>query len=573
MARFGGKALAVMNFAKGVSKVTKKSKFVQNSAVNKIVSTRTASNNLGGIRGSGGLKSVLPKIKPIRPDLKDGGIRKINKLVESRVQNLIPKLSNKIEEKVDSFDPKKFLGKIFDGGLKSLQGFAGGLVGMQKNMEETVDFLEKAEKIAVDFVEKLSKAKKGKKKKGGGLIGNVFKGLAVAGAAMIALPAVAKVATAGLMANTAGAGLKRSQDIQAKAKKKKLEQKQDTDKVSKTEGKTDDIFSGIISKLDGVMNFGKPKEEKESTVAPLNKAIPEKFMGGILRFGKKKKKEPQNYQEMIEAGWFFDDSGYNGTIRSVYGLSPERTEKQGLFGREKKIESELVNFSIQGFGSKEIVDELSLPLEDYINLRRFGIKPDGSKVKGKKLEEEKTKRQRGTGAKDRGREGGNFSGDKQKNVRGEYMKGAFQIPDLNLKGMASGLVGGIGGLGSKIGSGIGSFMGGLFGGGNQKKVDPRIFPNEDPKKLKTMITNAISTPARIGGGNAGASVEPKAGLGGLGSQGAALLSMGGAKTSGSNKMEREIVVPTNSVPGLIAVDLRNMHVLHSKSTFNIVDAI
>ena len=38
-------------------------------------------------------------------------------------------------------------------------------------------------------------------------------------------------------------------------------------------------------------------------------------------------------------------------------------------------------------------------------------------------------------------------------------------------------------------------------------------------------------------------------------------------------MEREIVVPTNSVPGLNAVDLKNMHVLHSKSTFNIVDAI
>ena len=43
--------------------------------------------------------------------------------------------------------------------------------------------------------------------------------------------------------------------------------------------------------------------------------------------------------------------------------------------------------------------------------------------------------------------------------------------------------------------------------------------------------------------------------------------------AGRDKMEREIVVPTNSVPGLIAVDLRNMHVLHSKSTFNIVDAI
>ena len=198
MAKFGGSASSTMNFAKGVSKVTKKSKFVS-PAANNIRATR---KNLSGIKGSEGLKSVLPKIKPIREDLKQGGIRKINKLVESRVQNLIPKLSNKVEERVDSFDPNKFLGKIFDGGLSSLQGFASGLMGMKKNMKETVDFLEKAQGIAVDFVEKLSKAKH-KKKKGGGLIGNIFKGLAIAGTAMIALPTIAKVATAGLMANTA----------------------------------------------------------------------------------------------------------------------------------------------------------------------------------------------------------------------------------------------------------------------------------------------------------------------------------------------------------------------------------
>ena len=570
MARFGGKALAVMNFAKGVSKVTKKSKFVQNSAVNKIVSTRTASNNLGGIRGSGGLKSVLPKIKPIRPDLKDGGIRKINKLVESRVQNLIPKISNKIEEKVDSFDPKKFLGKIFDGGLKSLQGFAGGLVGMQKNMEETVDFLEKAEKIAVDFVEKLSKAKKGKKKKGGGLIGNVFKGLAVAGAAMIALPAVAKVATAGLMANTAGAGLKRSQDIQAKAKKKKLEQKQDTDKVSKTEGKTDDIFSGIISKLDGVLNFSKPKNVEAE---PLDNPIPLASKGKLL--GKKKEKpfkprpipKQKTYKAFIDAGGTVEDTGPGNPYgREVF--MDTKPKRKGLFDSRKGFQR--YNLSRMG-RSPEMTFLSTLTTEQFVNYILAETR-EYNKNKGKPPKDEK-KNVRGTGAKDRGREGGNFSGDKQKNVRGEFMKGAFQIPDLNLKGLMSGLVGGISGLGSKIGSGLGSFMGGLFGGGDQKEVDPRIFPNEDQKKLKTIMTKAISTPARIGGGNAGASVEPKAGLGGLGSQGAALLSMGGAKTSGSNKMEREIVVPTNSVPGLIAVDLRNMHVLHSKSTFNIVDAI
>ena len=85
-------------------------------------------------------------------------------------------------------------------------------------------------------------------------------------------------------------------------------------------------------------------------------------------------------------------------------------------------------------------------------------------------------------------------------------------------------------------------------------------------------TKAISTPVR--GGKAAAPTDSGSkGLSGLGVEGALLSSMGGGKTSGSNKMEREIVVPTNSVPGLIAVDLKNMHVLHSKSTFNIVDAI
>ena len=93
MAKFGGSASSTMNFAKGVSKVTKKSKFVS-PAANNIRATR---KNLSGIKGSEGLKSVLPKIKPIREDLKQGGIRKINKLVESRVQNLIPKLSNKVD--------------------------------------------------------------------------------------------------------------------------------------------------------------------------------------------------------------------------------------------------------------------------------------------------------------------------------------------------------------------------------------------------------------------------------------------------------------------------------------------
>ena len=385
------------------------------------------------------LKSVLPKIKPIREDLKGGGIRKINKLVESRVQNLIPKLSNKVEERVDSFDPNKFLGKIFDGGLSSLQGFASGLMGMKKNMKETVDFLEKAQGIAVDFVEKLSKAKH-KKKKGGGLIGNIFKGLAIAGTAMIALPTIAKVATAGLMANTAGAGLKRSQDIQAKAKKKKLEKKQDTDKVGKTEGKTDDIFSGIISKLDGVMNFGKPKNVEAE---PLDSPIPLASKGKLV--GKKKEKpfkprpipKQKTYKAFIDAGGTVEDTGPGNPYgREVF--MDTKPKRKGLFDSRKGFQR--YNLSRMG-RSPEMTFLSTLTTEQFVNYILAETR-EYNKNKGKPPKDEK-KNVRGTGAKDRGREGGNFSGDKQKNVRGENMKGALQIPDLNLKGMASGFMGGI----------------------------------------------------------------------------------------------------------------------------------
>ena len=120
--------------------------------------------------------------------------------------------------------------------MSSLQGFASGLDGVKGSMEESLEFLQKAQEIATEFIEKLSKAKPKKEKGKGGLLGNIFKGLALAGMAMIAVPAIATVATAGLMANAAGSGLKRSQDIQKESKKKKLEQKQDEDKVSKTEG-------------------------------------------------------------------------------------------------------------------------------------------------------------------------------------------------------------------------------------------------------------------------------------------------------------------------------------------------
>ena len=589
MAKFGGSAMTkIGNAAKRVSKskVVRKTKIAGKKAV------RGAKSSVAKIKGAGGLKGAVSKIKPIAADLKQGGVRKINKIVEAKAQNLIPKLTNKIEEKVDSFDPSKFLGKIFDGGLDSLKGFAGGLDKATGSMKESMEFIEKAKGLAIKFVDKLSKGTK-KKKKGGGLVKNIFKGLAVAGVAMLAAPTIAKV---GLVAGAAKVGknlLKKGINFFRRKKKEKLEKKKEKDKENKKGSKTDTIFSGILSKLDGVLSFEKSKEETpaegKTTSTPVEQSI-EPFMLGGLFGGKKKKKNktPENYQDLVDAGWFFDDSGYNGAIRSVTGLSPERTIKTGgLFSKKKKIESQLVDFSLRGFGSEEIVNELSLPLEDYINLKVFKIKPEGVKIRDpestevKEEKEEKKKNVRGSGAKDRGREGGNFSGEKQKNVRGQFAKGfgARAIGKLFGKGkdLAKGLVGGIGGLGSKIGSGIGNFLksgaGNLFGGvagkvGSGINLVKSLFKKDDKAleaRAEAAGTLAQPVPSE--------SPDVQETTGGGGAADAVLSSGAPGTVATANPQKREMTKPSNVALGLIAVDTRNMHVLHSKSVFNIVDAL
>ena len=584
MAKFGGSAMTkIGNAAKRVSK----SKVVRKTAIAGKKAVRGAKKGIAGVKGSGGLKSVLPKIKPIRGDLKQGGIRKINKLVESRVQNLIPKLSSKVEEKVDSFDRNKFLGKIFDGGLRSLDGFAGGLDGLKDNMDKNTELMEKANKLATDFINKLSKGKKDKKKKGGGLIGNVFKGLAVAGIAMLAAPAIAKVGLVGGAVAVGGNLLKKGIDFIRGKKKKKLEKKQEEARKEKKTGKTDTIFSGILAKLDGVLDFGKPKGEGEKESTPLDKPIPEKFIGGVLGFGKKKKKEAENYQDLVKLGVTFDDTGnmgYERMVEAVYPREPHAADNKAMGNVRRRVHKQRTDTAAySGFNSEDnsIHDQiLNLPQEDFVNLQLFGIDPS---TKKKKKSEKKgkidKKNRRGMGAKDRGREGGNFSGKKQKNVRGEYAKGYNPIGGLLGKGkdLFGGLMGGISGMGSKIGSGIGDFLksdaanfltGGLTGkvGSGINLVKSLFQPSKEPLAKRAAVAASVSKPAKSSQGGAG--TKPVGGA-----AAAALQAGGGGKPAQGKKMERELTKPENSVPGLVAVDLNNMHVLHSKSVFNIVGSL
>ena len=65
-----------------------------------------------------------------------------------------------------------------------------------------------------------------------------------------------------------------------------------------------------------------------------------------------------------------------------------------------------------------------MPIADYVNMKMGWNETNATATLKSKAEiEEKNKKRknlRGQGAKDRGREGGNFSGDQQMNERGEY---------------------------------------------------------------------------------------------------------------------------------------------------------
>ena len=97
----------------------------------------------------------------------------------------------------------------------------------------------------------------------------------------------------------------------------------------------------------------------------------------------------------------------------------------------------------------------------------------------------------------------------------------------------------------------------------------QVKPNPQKKEARKEMAGGVSTSARTpvepsgGGGGEIIPVElpPSGGKGGLPSP------------KPSDKMQRASIKPANKVPSLLAIDTKNMHVLHAKSVYNIVDAL
>ena len=574
-----GKLSSTLGTLGKAAKRVSKSKVVRKTAIAGKKAIRGAKKGIAGaqVKGSNFLQKSVAKIKPIAADLKQGGIRKINKIVESKAQNLIPKLSNKIEEKVNSFDPSKFLGKIFDGGLNSLNQFGSSLDGMKGRFDSTVEFIGKATELASKFVKKLASAKP-KKGGGGGIFGKLIKGVAIAGAAALGTAVVAKVAVAGKIREGAKSLVKKGLDFIRNRKKKKLEKKQEEAKVKKDKGNAN-IFKNILDKFSSILDFdGRPKKVKK-----------------FIKEGK------TDYQDNLDEDGYTEDyrfRRFNSKDNKIHDLKVSFKDGQDITGSGDdevtkkiiKIKNEIMDLEEENDQNLEMgkrddddkkaaeemlkkIRELEKELTALIPLAKNTSTVEGTKENLDKVMNDPAFVEEGKDGKD-GKDGKSKPGQIFNNIKNTFG---------GLKEKAGNFLGGIKkALTPKKGGSGGRKKGGIERVQPGKPIeDPISFANDSIAQAESVkpstkkkdaasdVADGISTPAKGGSGSGGQGALANINV----ASGADKRAAQEAQKASRPSMDREFVKPQNQIPALMAIDKTNMHVLHAKSVFNIVDAL
>ena len=217
------------------------------------------------VKGKNSLLNVK-SLEPIRPDLKQGGVRKVGRLVTNKVQSLVPKIAKTVTSKVNQFDPNALLGKIFDGGLNSLQSFASGLGGLKSSLQKNLEFLKEAKGIIVDLITKMAKAKP---RSSGGFFKGLIKNIAKVGLlamAFKAAPAAMGVAAVGgriaLGAGVLAAGGMLAGKAFGAVKRGLEKKKQDASKID------GDKFNEIIEKFQSELNMIERRKRRQKEEEP-----------------------------------------------------------------------------------------------------------------------------------------------------------------------------------------------------------------------------------------------------------------------------------------------------------------
>ena len=314
------------------------------------------------VKAKKSLQGVDQQIKPLSKDTKIGPRTKISRIVKNVANNILPDLKQEVREDTEKItDPNSLFNSIFSGGLGEIDRFGSALDKMSRTQ---LHFLERASKLAVDFVEKLASGKSG----GGFLrtVGNIIKVIAAAGVAAIAAPFVLTgLAAAGVVAGAKFVGKKIISGVKAVGNFFKRKGKEVKDKVKTKASK---FFASSLDKLEGIMTFlekrGEPKEEvqppdgegkKETSVKPKETPMGVGKENATIEITDDGKfivtRTPTTVEEETE------ESKPKGLLRAIAGVADTFTG--GIFDFDKRGDTKLQDFG-QGF-----VDNMTLGGTDF----------------------------------------------------------------------------------------------------------------------------------------------------------------------------------------------------------------
>ena len=256
---------------KGLKGLQKSKKVIQAGKLFGKAKEAVKTKGLGGV--AKGLKSrvrgkmsLMPQMltPPAKPQVA-GGVQQIGRLVERKVQSIVPRLTKAVQASKPQFDPKQFLGSIFSGGLSSLQNFASGLGGLQVSLQKSLGFITEAKGIIVDLIDKMAKAK-GRRPKGG-VIKGLLKGAAILGlgvlavkGAPLAMKAAKTVGRAAMMMTPVGMGIMLAKKIFGR--RKRGEEVKGSSKVKGS--RISKNFTEALDKMESVFNILQRKVQADA---------------------------------------------------------------------------------------------------------------------------------------------------------------------------------------------------------------------------------------------------------------------------------------------------------------------
>ncbi len=544
---------------KNVGKATKKinpGKFLKGKKEGLLKSVKGGVKGLQQtkVKGKNSLLNVK-SLEPIRPDLKQGGVRKVRRLVENRVQTLVPKLAKSVTSKVNQFDPNALLGKIFDGGLNSLNSFASGLGGLKNSLQRNLEFLKEAKGIIVDLITKMAKAKP---RGGGGFFKGLIKNIAKVGLlamAFKAAPAAMGVAAVGgkiaLGAGVLAAGGMLAGKAFGAVKRGLEKKKQGADKID------GDKFNEIIERFQSELNMIEKRKRRRKDDEPEKDEQEEvkKDETDPTTDTTESKVEPQ---EEVMGG------SPNAILKIEEGGKMIITPTQG--GEEKPDDKGGKESTTKPAAEKEKpqgLKRVAAGFMDFATGNMFDFDSRGSSVDGLKRFLKGDKGESG----DKGNRGalgskGDSPRRKEFNRKKEFLKNHKKF----------------GGTGNEITIGNITYVPGDKG--YQDAINSvsdttyeagAITPLSEVKPAPSDAAGALEVSKDI----AQPAIQPSGKSGGAegGILPVPIPAQDKKRRAGQSPIQRTQNATKNVVPILPAIDMSNIHIQYSRSVFNIIDAM